>query len=448
MPWDGLTVIEHRLLIIFALAFTLWVLEPIPIYATSLLIILLECLLLSNKALWFLRAPEDAPGSLGVVMQYDQILGTLASPVIILFLGGFFLAMAATKYHLDRNLARVLLSRFGTKASGVMLGLMVITAVFSMFMSNTATTAMMLAVLLPVLKSLDPDDRARTGMVLSIPFAANLGGIGTPIGTPPNAVGMKYLVGENATGFGEWMAFAVPFSLVLLLLAWLLLCWMFPAKGRPVEVAMEGRFVRSREAWIVYAVSVLTVVLWMLGDLHGMSPHVVAMIPVTIFSALRITTTDDLKKISWDVLWLVAGGIALGLAMEETGLSKRIVEGLPFGTLSPLAVLGAACGVAMAMSTFMSNTATANLLLPLMAALGGSMISLTGIGGSRGLIIGVTLATSMAMAMPISTPPNALAHATGMVSTQAMMRAGLIISVSGTGMVIALVLILHKIGWC
>ena len=220
MGLDGLTLIQHRMLMIFCLAVLCWILEPIPIFATSVLLIFLELLLVSNKSLIWLRQGYEE-NLLGILLPYDELLKTFASPIIMLFLGGFFLAIAATKYRLDRNLARVLLRPFGNDPRFVMLGLMMITAVFSMFMSNTATTALMLAILAPVMKLFKPDDPARFAFILSIPLAANIGGVGTPIGTPPNAVAMKYLVGENAISFSEWMMFGIPLALMLLVITWL-----------------------------------------------------------------------------------------------------------------------------------------------------------------------------------------------------------------------------------
>ncbi len=146
IPIDDLTLIQHRLLAIFLLAALLWVLEPVPVFATSILIIALELIMISDKGLHLFRTPP--PGhDLGDLIAYTDIFSAFSSPIIILFMGGFALAIAASKYELDNNLARVLLKPFGTQPKFIMLGLMLITAVFSMFMSNTATTVMMLALL-------------------------------------------------------------------------------------------------------------------------------------------------------------------------------------------------------------------------------------------------------------------------------------------------------------
>jgi len=387
---DGLTLVEQRVIAIFVMAALCWVLEPIPIYATSVLIIVLELLMISDKGLWFAKQPSE---QLGQLMSYKTIMETFSSPIIMLFLGGFFLAIAATKYRLDINLARVLLKPFGRDPKYVMLGLMIITATFSMFMSNTATTAMMLSILTPVLALFSRDDLAKVAFALSVPVAANIGGIGTPIGTPPNAVALKYLVGENSIHFGQWMSFAMPFVVLMLLIAWFLLINLFPISCVDINLNIKGKFLKTTKAVIVYITFVVTILLWLTGGWHGMNAYVVALIPVAVFSMFKIITKEDLKKISWDVLWLVSGGIALGLALEQSGLAVNAVNSIPFSQFHPLLLIGGASLLCLLMANFMSNTATANLLLPLAAALGSSMHSLLPYGGEVILILAVTFAT-------------------------------------------------------
>ncbi|WP_413692781.1 SLC13 family permease [Psychromonas sp. KJ10-2] len=269
-------------------------------------------------------------------MSHVDIMATFASPIIMLFLGGFFLAIAATKYRLDVNLARVLLKPFGQEPRFLMLGLMLITGLFSMFMSNTATTAMMLSILAPVIALFNPKDPGRVAFALCIPLAANIGGIGTPIGTPPNAIALKYLQGVNNINFAEWMAFGVPFTIILMAFSWYLINKMFPAKQRKIELDIQGEFLKTPKALLVYAVFIITILLWLMGSLHGMNSYTVAMIPVTVFLMTGIITKDDLKKISWDVLWLVSGGIALGLALDKSGLAALIVYSIPFDFFRPI----------------------------------------------------------------------------------------------------------------
>ena len=281
IPIHNLTLIEHRVIAIFILATLFWILEPIPIFATSMLIITLELFMISDNSIAFLRSGAGTEG-FGTLLSYKAIMATLASPIIMLFLGGFFLAAAATKYRLDVNLARVLLKPFGSSPKTMMMGLMIITAIFSMFMSNTATTAMMLAILAPVLAMFERDDPARVAFLLAIPFAANIGGIGTPIGTPPNAVAMKYLTGDAFISFGAWMAFAIPYVVILLIFAWLLLLLLFKPKATELKLEIKSSFMRSPKALTVYITFAFTILMWIFSDLHGISSYVVAMIPVAV----------------------------------------------------------------------------------------------------------------------------------------------------------------------
>jgi sodium-dependent dicarboxylate transporter 2/3/5 len=445
-PIEGLTIIEKRVIALFVLAAFLWILEPIPIFATSVLIIVLELIMLSDKGMILFRNNANAE-QFGELLNYKSIFSTFASPIILLFLGGFFLAMAATKFRLDQNLARIMLKPFGQKPRTVMLGLMVITAVFSMFMSNTATTAMMLAILAPVLILFAPDDKGKIALALSIPLAANIGGIGTPIGTPPNAIALKYLTGDSNISFGEWMSFGIPYVVVLLSIAWILLVVIYPASTKSIELNINSTFIKNRKAYVVYITFAGTILLWLTDFLHGMNSYVVAMIPVAIFTTTGIISKEDLKKISWDVLWLVSGGIALGLAMDKSGLAANLVESIPFGDFSPYAIIVSACVLTVVMANFMSNTATANLLMPILAALGTSVASLEGLGGVSTLIIAAAISASMGMALPISTPPNALAHGTGAVSSGNMARIGVIVGFVGLLLALLTVYILRSVNF-
>lgn len=445
--WLGipdLTVLEHRTIVIFLLAALLWILEPIPIYATSIVIIVLELLVLSTSGLVWLTGESPNRGNL---LTYQEIMATFASPIILLFLGGFFLAMAANKYRLDQNLARVLLRPFGTRTSHLLLGVMVITAFFSMFMSNTATTAMMLSILIPILTVFAPGDQGKVAFTLAIPIAANVGGIGTPIGTPPNAIALKYLTGENAISFSEWMLFGIPFVIVLVLVGWGLLLRFFPPATRDIELKIEGTFLKSSKAYIVYITFAVTVLLWLTDFVHGMNSYVVAMIPVAVFISTGVINKEDLKKMSWDVLWLVSGGIALGLAIEKTGLAQSLVSSIPFDSLPAIIILILAAGIALLMANFMSNTATANLLLPIMAALGTSVAGLADMGGVKTIVLAVTLSVSMGMALPISTPPNALAHATGNIESSHLAKSGVAMGIIGVTLVFVLIFLLRLVNF-
>ncbi|GAD80874.1 SLC13 family permease [Vibrio ezurae] len=430
IPIQDITVVQQRLLAIFVMSALLWVLEPVPVFATSILIITLELIFLSDKGLTFLRI-DHANEAFGTLIPYTDILGSFSSPIIILFMGGFALAIAASKYQLDNNLARVLLKPFGTKPKYIMLGLMLITAVFSMFMSNTATTVMMLALLGPIVASAKPGDLGIKALVLCIPIAANTGGIATPIGTPPNAIALQYLTGENSIDFLSWMLFGLPFVIVQLAIAWVLLQKLFPSSEDKMVLALEGKFLKSWKAIVVYITFALTIILWMTTKLHGMNTYVVSVIPLAVFTLTGIMGKAEIKQINWDVLWLVAGGIAIGLALDKTGLANALAHSIDYQSLSPVAVVITLSIICWLMANFMSNTATANLLMPIAAAIGTSMPSLVAVGGLQGLLVVVAFSASLGMILPVSTPPNSLAYSTGLIESKDMAKTGIILGIVG-----------------
>jgi sodium-dependent dicarboxylate transporter 2/3/5 len=254
-------------------------------------------------------------------------------------------------------------------------------------------------------------------------------------------------VGDYAIGFGEWMGFAVPFVIILLLFAWQLLLFLFPPQSPTITLQIKGRFLKSPKAITVYVTFVVTILLWLLDSYHGMNAYVVAMLPIAVFSATGILTREDLKLISWDVLWLVAGGIALGLALEKSGLAAHLIQSIPFEHFSPIFIVLVASGIALLMATFMSHTATANLILPLAATLSTSLDSLAELGGPKMLILVVTIACSLAMSLAISTPPNAMAYATGLVKNSQMLKSGAVTSVTGLLGAYLLMIILKSAGF-
>ncbi len=428
---EGLSQAGHVALGIFFLAAVFWMLEPFPIYATSVLVIFLQILLLSKEGFIFKEITEIyTPDS------YTAFIGTLASPIIILFLGGFVLADAAVKYNLDRNLTRILLSPFGNKPQFIVLGLMIVTALLSAFMSNTATTAMMMTVILPIIARIDVDDPLRIGLALCIPFAANIGGIATPIGTPPNAVVIGALSQQGINiPFGEWMILATPLVVVVLLFAWILLLTMFKPKANSVKVDMSGTFNTSKNAIILYIAFGFTVLFWITESFHGVKSAIVALIPVVFLTLTGVVTKEDIRKLPWEVLWLVAGGISLGISMKSTGLAEWIVGSIEWSSFGAITLILVFSIVAVMMSNFLSNTVTATLLIPLAVSLATSGIAGEGFNLIIvSLVIGVS--ASMAMMLPISTPPNAIAMSTGTIQTAHMAKAGFTMGIFGVLMVL------------
>ena len=238
---DGLTVIQQRIIAIFILATLMWITEVVPSWATSIFIMVLLLLFTSNSGI----KPIVDEEQVGQLLSYKDIMSSFADPVIMLFIGGFILAIAASKTGLDTHLAHVLLKPFGTKSENVLLGFILITGFFSMFVSNTATAAMMLTFLAPVFKQLPPEGKGRIALTLAIPLAANLGGMGTPIGTPPNTIAMKFLNDPDGLnmglGFGQWMLFMFPLVILLLFIGWFLLKTMYPFSQKTIHLEVTPK---------------------------------------------------------------------------------------------------------------------------------------------------------------------------------------------------------------
>jgi anion transporter len=426
----GLTQVQQRIIAIFVYATLMWVFELVPAWATSVSIMVFLLLFASDSGIKWICNPESA----GQLLSYKQIMASFADPVVMLFIGGFVLAIATTKIGLDVHLAKVLLTPFGKKSENILLGFMLVTALFSMFISNTATTAMMLTFLTPVFKQLPEGGKGRIAMALSIPIAANLGGIGTPIGTPPNTIALKYLndpEGLNlGIGFGQWMIFMVPLVIVMIFIAWLLLKKIFPFSQKTIELKIEGEMKRDRKSTLVIVTMVITILLWMMDALTGINTYTVALIPFAVFAMTGIVSKYDLEEINWSVIWMVAGGFALGYAMNGSGLASLVVRAIPFGDFSPLLVVILSGLLCYGLSNLISHSATAALLMPILVVVCTAMgDKLAAIGGTSTVLIGVAIAASSAMILPISTPPNSLAYATNLIQQKDMAKMGIIIGI-------------------
>ena len=424
---DGLTIVQQRIIAIFVFATLSWLTECIPSWATSLGIITIMCLTVSDNALMPFKGEN-----IGELMDSKHIMASSADPTIMLFLGGFILAAAATKSGLDVLLARNLIRPFGTKSENVLLGFLLITGIFSMFVSNTATAAMMLTFLTPVFAALPANGKGRIALTMSIPIAANLGGMGTPIGTPPNMIALKFLndpAGLNmGIDFGHWMAFMFPLVIILLIISWRILLFFFPFSKKTIELEIKGSVHHGWRMNVVIVTFIITILLWVIPkSVTGIDSYNVAMVPIGVFAVTGVITAKDLQEINWSVIWMVAGGFALGFGMNGSGLADAALESIPFGEWSPIVILLISGLICYILSNFISNTATAALLVPILAVVSTGMgDKLHALGGTSTVLIGIAIAASSAMCLPISTPPNAIAYSTGLVKQNDMLKMGLI----------------------
>ena len=413
--YEGLSSAGVWTLFILLFGAGLWITEAIPAFAVALLVIGLEIAILGRPGGVFAENSGD----------WTIFVEPWASPIIWLFFGGFVLAEAASKTGLDRWVSRWVLERCGGGPKGVMLGVMGMTFIFSMFISNSATAAMMMAILAPIVATLEPGERFRKGLLPAVPVAANLGGMGTIIGSPPNAIAVGALTGAESVGFAEWMWIGLPPAILLMALSAVAL-WRF---YRPEFHALKIEFPVSdqtdgRPLWprlITMGAFCITVVLWLTGPLHGIPTPVVSFFPIIVLTVSGILGADDIRRLHWDILLLLTGGLALGVAVEETGLAIWLLDHAPIDGLSPVFVALALAYCCSVLSNFMSNTAAANIMIPIAAALSSSDAVL--------YVAPVALAASSAMCLPVSTPPNAIAYSSGELNSRDFLRIGVLVGV-------------------
>jgi sodium-dependent dicarboxylate transporter 2/3/5 len=452
----------HRLAAVFGLVVVFWVSEAIPLAATALL----------GPALCV---------PLGVASARDAF-SLFGHPIIFLFMGSFLIANAMRVHRLDRRIALFVLSRpwVGESPARILFAFGAIAAFLSMWMSNTATTAMMLPIGLGVLAALSAssgDDPRQgrgysTGLMLMIAYSCNVGGIATPVGTPPNliAIGMaEDLIGWRLSFF-DWMSFALPISVVLFVFVYLVLWRLYPAPGGSLAGAAD-RIRAERDMlgpWSAGEKAALTaflvaVALWtlpgiaalMLGAEHPASSVLRRVLPdegpsaIIAASLLFVLPVDwrarrfamnwkEAVRIDWGTILLFGGGLSLGSMAFSTGLAEALggrflsaAGGLPL-------VLIALAGLFLAniMTEFMSNTATANLLVPMFLAMGGAATD-----NAMLAALAVTLGCSLAFCFPVATPPNAIVYGSGHVPLVQMIRAGVLLDL-GCGLLAWVVLVL------
>lgn len=429
MKEPGFTDSQVYVLFLLFFAIGLWLTEAIPAFAVSLFIIAFLVFSLGNG--YFNSEPENI----------DKYAQTFSSSVIWLMLGGFFLAAAMTKTELDQALFRFTLRISGRNSRNLLIGLMLTTMVSSMLMSNTATTAMVVAAIMPLLMSLGRGSGFAKALLLGIPIAAATGGMGTIIGTPPNAIAVGAL--ENAgiaIDFIDWMKYGLPIAFLLTAISCLVLIRMFVKDRAPISLAFlenqrgntSREFVRQRR--IVIGVIIVTVGLWLTTSLHGVTVAAVCAVPLVVLTLTRVLEGKDIQGLPWDTLLLVAGGLSLGLALENTGLLSHYAHKLITMEIDSIVLLFIFAFVTMLVSNIMSNTAASTVMIPL------GMAILPGFKTEVALI--VALSASSAMFLPVSSPPNAIAFSTGLLDQRDFRIGGIIVGLLGPLLAILWVLLI------
>ncbi len=411
--WFNFTHIQEINFAIAILAAYLWISELIPLYVTGFLILFLELLWLLPS--WGTGAPKPV-----------VFLSCYFSETILLFLGGFVISQAISHYGLDQTLARFVIKQTRGSSILLILGLGFATGFLSCWMNNTATAAMMLGLVAPMMRNLPEISHLRKSILFVVPFSANLGGIGTPVGTLPNVIGIGYMKEKGIEiGFLPWMGFAIPVC-ILSIATLCLLLYLFFLKNHPEESSKLTAPTKIQNGITDFrtlmslTIILVTVIAWMTSDLHKISNGTIALFPVIVFFGFKLLSLEEFRSLSWDILILMGGGIALGKALEETGLAKHLIVSFSLNGQSSLFLFAFFSFMSLFLSCFLSNTSVANLLLPITMGLPSNVILPSALGA--------TIGASLAMPFPISTPPNALAFSYGGIRSIEMAKIGGLIS--------------------
>ena len=404
-----------RLVSIASICLLLWLFELVPAFLPTLVLWALIPLTLS---------PLDQQYSLSNTLRWA------ADPVLALFFGGFALGAAAERCGVSSRLAIRAITKFGKSFDQTLAMAMILTAFVSMWISNIAAAALMFGGLRPFVGRLESDNVFRRTLLIGIAFAANLGGMATPVGTGPNAIAIAAVSNSTKITFVDWMIFALPLTAGLLFLTFPILRWRakrgnvawgdltvivdhVPTGGPSAIDPQNGQF---RFLFIL----VVCVIFWLTEPIHGVPAAVVAISSAAALFFFRVLTADDIKRIDWSTLMLIAGGITLGRLIESSGLVHAAVSN--FGTQGhPKLIIFALCFGCALLSALMSNTATVVMLLPIATA----------IVPYPSTAILIAVSASFGMMFAISTPPNAMAHGEGSRSSD-MFYPGLIIMLVGS----------------
>lgn len=451
----------HHLAAIFVAVVVLWVSEALPIAVTALLI-----------------APAMVVAG---VTDAKAAFAPYADPLLFLFVGGFFIARAMTRHGLDRRIALTLVSLPGVAGvpSRVRLAFMLAGLLLSMWISNTAATAILLPILLGTMGvGLDPPSqpptgphaRAVTGNLLSVAYGASLGGLGTLVGSPPNLIAARFIRESGVEfGFVQWLGVGLPAAVLLLIVLYLVMAKTHPARGLDAGHAVkDARAPMTRGERVTALAFALAVTGWMVPGLakaagaswgaplaHALPGGAVALIATIPLFAVSVRTPagkvervlpwHDAARIDWGIIMLFGGGISLGKQMLETHLAERIAHAIVAVT-----GVGGVWSLTALMTVFTifftevcSNTASANMLVPLALAAAETL-------GVSPLppALGVGLAASCAFMLPIATGPNAIAYGTGRVPQRTMLRVGFGLNLLSAVTILLLLRLLDAIyGW-
>lgn len=400
--------LQARAVAIAAFCLVLWLGEGVPAFVPTFLLLAAVPLFL----------PGPAYG-------LSSVVDWMADPVLVLFLGGFTLGVAAQRYGIDASISSLAVRWSGGHRLRLLALVMIATACLSMWMSNTAAAAMMLAALRPMIGGMERGDGFRAAMLVGIAVSANLGGMATPIGSPPNAIAVATLQDVQPISLIGWMVFGLPCMAVLLVIGYFLLVLRYRLRRGEMTTVNTGVVpIRGGRSWAVVAVFSAMVLAWLTEPLHGIPVPVVAAIGATVLFGSGLLVPGDLGRIDWSTLILIAGGLGLGQLLQESGSIHAAAATVDWHAWPASLRIALLVGIAALMSGVMSNTATATMIIPLAYA----------IDPSPATPILVALGCSLGMPFAISTPPNALVYGEGLKASDLLLP-GIVFMVLGCALV-------------
>lgn len=417
---------QQYTLFILIFSICLWSTEAIPPFAVGILIMGFLGYTMGNIE--------------GATISPKQISDMWSDSVIWIFLGGFFLSEGMRKTNLDLSLFRRTISIFGTKPNLLVLGIILVTSVLSLIISNTATAAMILASVMPFIDREGKDSPMSKAILVSIPVAATFAGMASLISSPPNLIvvdALKYK-GFEVTFF-DWFILGFPPSIFLLFFFWKAVVRKYTSQVETVDLSFMNDLVKMTpklklDRLFVIIILSVTVLLWMLGSKLHIPTAATSIIPIMFLPMLGIITAEDVRKLPWDTLMLVAGGLALGIAIKEllAPYYSQFLADIAFNKFVMMLVFGL---VTVLFSNIMSSTATATIVINIAAVVLPSDQILP-----VGLVIG--LCASCGLFLPVSTPPNAIVFSTGMLTQKDFRLGGIFGAVVGTTVIMLWVLFL------
>lgn len=408
------------LALLFAVAM-LWVTELVPLAVAALLIPVVVVV-----------AGISGP---------DAVLQPFFHPIVVLFFAGFLLAEGMRHTGVDRVIALNILRRASVKPAFLMLTMMALTAFLSMWMSNTASAAIVIPIAIAVLQKIPESDQPtgyRRALILAIAYSATVGGVGSAIGTPANILAMTFLndLAGTTFGFADWFAYGLPVVVVLIPVIWLYLMLAFRVKFERVgghlnrsiyERELKNLGPLSRDQRLLFVVFIAIVALWLTDFLHGIDAGIVALGGVLILFLAETLKKEDLNRINWNALLTFGGGLALGNVLVLTGVSDWIALHLTgLVVLPPLLVVLLVAGLTLAIGAFISNTACAAMLIPLAIPLAQILHM-----DPRLLVVIIAIASSIDFALVVGTPPTMMAYATGYFQVQDIFKRGVALDIIG-----------------